>query len=397
MYTKEYTRQQPKKKHTQQNTPKESIPRDMNTIIKYENISKATLNKLTDIQYQETQLKQNGFIPQYSSVSHHVWFTNMNHNPRDIISYISKDFHDNQYTPSKIQGCIDDINNTFIQSILNLENGAISSELPMSDGKFYHILWTNFGIEDLKSHPELKNLRKLFKIDSSEIVLPEFVILNINDVMHDVVYNLSNPSSKIPDIIFNGLSATKADLLSLESQLEEMKHKKMFASMSDVMRVIAVKNIGGMYFDIDYNLFDQDKVHSEQHKYNLFDIIKNYNCVFGRDVPCTKTVCNAFISASHHDLKIMHSIWNVIQRNVQHPESVHYIKYANDIGSHIMCQTGPNAVTTGILKHMETNDNSEQNIVLNYGRLFYINTVPIEDEDFSSVGALGYDTWGTTW
>jgi hypothetical protein len=173
-----------------------------------------------------------------------------------------------------------------------------------------------------------------------------------------------------------------------------MINQKLFASVSDIIRIIAMKNIGGIYFDIDYVLFDQDLVHAEQNKYNLFDLMKNYNCIIGKDSPHDYSFCNAFIASPKAGSKLMNEAWNIIYRNVKHPDEVEYIKYSSSGWAKVLFQTGPIVLTSAFFKSLD-----EKNIALDFGCLLYCDNSnnPYTPKTSGSIGALGYDMWGGTW
>lgn len=376
---------------------------DHEKIMKLENISEAVYKHFTNDYYQDEKLQSlktlfptnmlneeyQGRIDKYVGVSHHVWVTNME-KPRDIVSYVSDVFKYNQYNPIKVEGDIDDVNNTFIGSILNLKKG----NLPLSDNDFHHILWTNYGREDLENHPELTNLRKICKIDKSSVQLPELIVLNICDVIDkDIgeVRNEANPDEKLPQPIIDGLEQMKKDLNSVLDPLNDFKSNKMFASMSDVIRLAAVKDIGGIYFDIDYNLFDQERLHTNN-QYNLFDLMKHYDSILGREEP--QRLCNAIISSAKPDSQVITSIWDTVKKNITSPEAVDYVRYPKNNFDKVICQTGPIATTVGFLKGQ-----GEYDIALDFGTLYYNNfkRPPHEVKLDGPVGPIGYDTWGGTW
>ena len=330
-----------------------------------------------------------GRIDKYTGVSHHIWVTNME-KPRDIVSYVSDVFKYNQYNPIKVPGEIDDINNAFIGSILNLKK----ANLPLSDNTFHHILWTNYSREDLEKHPELTNLRKICGIDKSLIPLPEFIVLNIHDVMDreiGEIRNEANPNEKLPQSVIDGLEQMKKDLNSVSDALNNLKSNKMFASMSDVIRVAAVKDIGGIYFDVDYNLFDQERLH-KNNQYNLFDLMKHYDSILGKE--SDRRLCNAFFSSAKPGSQVITSIWDIVKKNINTPDAVDYVRYAKNNFDKIISQTGPVTTTMGFLKGQ-----GEYDIAVDFEILYYNNfkRPPHEIKLGGSLGSIGYDTWGGTW
>ena len=331
-----------------------------------------------------------GRIKEYTALSHHIWVTDMNKVPRDIAIYGSGKFIGDKYIPTRKTVDIDD-ENSFVESILNLRNGAKQSNLPLSEDNFYNILWTNYSREDLITHPELTNLRKICNIDKSKIDLPDFIVLNINDVMDKDISEIkdqANLARLLPQSLIKGLADTKNDLLSVRIHLDEMKEKKMFASMSDIMRIAFIKDIGGLYFDIDQAIFDQEKVHIEQEKYNLFDLMKNYECILSKEGGILLTTANGFISVPQPKSSVMNEAWKMIYRNITDPETVEYVKYANNGFSKVICMGGPIAITLALMKAY-----SDKDFSIAEGRLMHM----MKDTDHPYIGLLGHTICSGTW
>ncbi len=360
-----------------------------------------TLESILPIQDIVSANNTTGKIKKYSSFLHNIWVTDPE-KPRDMISYkailksqnpnLAEDIKEIRplYNSNKYPVAVDDQYNSFIQSVKNFDQGVISSKLPLTEDKMYHVFWTNLSLEDLNSHKELTSLRKICGIDQSHTKLPEFILLNINDVMDknaSEVQNLAKLSMPLPEGITQALPQIRKDLLSVRPVLTDMIQKKMFASISDVIRIAAIKDIGGTYFDLDCILFDQDLVHSEQKKYNLFDIMKNYNCIIGKELHGYAQCANGFISNPQPNSEIMHEAWNIIYRNITRPNEVPYIKYSASGWSKIICQTGPVALTLAFIKKCQ-----EQDIMLAPGKLIHI-----ADPSIDSVGVISYDVCGGTW
>ncbi len=389
-----------------------AVSRDeMNKILDFEGLSIDLYKKFIDRNYQENKLLSlkallpltnldqefQGRINEYPAVSHHVWLTNMD-KPRDILTYVSDEFKHNKYNPNKVTGGIDDIDNTFIGSIKNLDKGAQESKLPISDDHFHHILWTNYSREDLIQHPELTNLRKICNIDEGQIELPEFIVININDVMNNEISEIRNQAKldiPLPNIVISGLSQMKYDLLSVDTALEKMFNEKKFASMSDVVRLAAVKNLGGIYFDVDYNFFDQLKLHDNK-QYHMFDLMKHYNSIIGKESNTLQStrLCNSIISAGQPNSKVITSMWDIVERNIISQDPLYYIKYPKNDFHKVICETGPIATTVGFLRAEE-----EYDIALDFGALYYNNFKrPSHELKLKGdVGPIGYDTWGGSW
>ncbi len=299
-----------------------------------------------------------GRIPEYTALTHHVWITNLTSRQDDDLKVYKKGEH-TVGTPEALKRLttIDDPENFFIQSCFNIDKGAKNSKLSLSEDGFYHIIWTNMSRDEMHNNPQLKSLRKIYNIDESSVELPNFVVLNVNDIMdQDIssIKDLAHPDRPLPRSIFKGLQNTKKDLLSVRNQLEEMRQKHLVASTSDVIRAIAMKDMGGLYFDFDQEIFDQDKVHNEQKKYNLFDLMKNYNVILGKEY--NDFCSNGFLSAAQPNASIMLENWNLIYRNITIPETIEYIKYNASGGQQVICQTGPTPITLAFIKNSSMHD-----------------------------------------
>lgn len=354
-----------------------------------------SLEKIIPLSNLDKANSTQGSIKQITAVSHHIWITNMEQ-PRDIVVYESAEMREGKYKPKISKAEIDHKDNAFIQSITNLQNGAKSAKLPID--KFHHILWTNFSREDLVAHPELNSLRKICKIDRSSVKLPEFIVLNINDLIDgvDKIHNIADPKQEIPSSIKNRLNQLRQDIISVKPQIEDMLQNKKFAGVSDVLRIAVVKDIGGMYFDLDYNLFDQDKIHLIDKKYNLFDLMTNYETIVGKETSNNNRLCNAFIYANEPNRAVLEETWSIIKRNIITPDKVDYIKYSAHEAERIILQTGPIPLTIGFIK-----GEGDKDIAIDFGGLIYYDSnkkqEPYKVKMDGKVGAMGYDSWGGSW
>ncbi len=176
----------------------------------------------------------------------------------------------------------------------------------------------------------------------------------------------------------------------------EVKNTNFYALISDLWRILAVKEFGGIYFDIDYNLYDQVKIH-ENEKLSLFDLMKVAKSVHGEEW-CVG-LCNSFITANTPNNEIMIHAYNILKRNLGGDQNVipDYVKYPQNTGHQILFTTGPTMLTVAYAKvaeKMEIANEVNPNIQAAFGKMYRgANDHSIED----NIGDFGYDSWGGSW
>ena len=143
--------------------------------------------------------------------------------------------------------------------------------------------------------------------------------------------------------------------ISLSSNIKESSSKP-----GNIIRIILLREFGGIYHDLDYYLFSPKQ---------LVRITKAFNLIAGEESENEYYyIGNAFIaSAPNHP--VMQEASNLIERNLNnsfsHPE---YIQYSYNLFSNHLFKTGPSMLTIAYYK--EQNKNGNNDILLPH--LFYI-------------------------
>ena len=188
-----------------------------------------------------------------------------------------------------------------------------------------------------------------------------------------------------------------------------LKKATFYGMTSDIWRLIAIKEFGGIYFDIDYALFDQLKINKSGKK-SLFDLMQLTESIWGEE--WCAGLCNAIIAADSPDNAVLLKTYELLKRNLgtdlnKIPE---YIKYADNVLP-IFFLTGPimvsvayakiadqieNQVASSKLAHKDSGIAYNTNLQLQYGKLYSCDAKPREIDN-DDIGIIGYDQWGGTW
>jgi hypothetical protein len=130
---------------------------------------------------------------------------------------------------------------------------------------------------------------------------------------------------------------------SLNKLLEEAKaDSNKFVQASDVARVLTQQAYGGVYHDLDYEVFDAA---------GLIKYMKLASFVGGKEVERHDSFMgNAFIaSTAHHP--VINELATTIKRNLNLEKGVpDYIKYPLNKFDSVLCSTGPAALTLAYFK-----------------------------------------------
>lgn len=170
---------------------------------------------------------------------------------------------------------------------------------------------------------------------------------------------------------------------------EDFKNKK-FGKASDILRIIVLEKLGGVYRDVDY------RIHQ-----SLRPLLDNYNFVAARE-PMSSFICNAFIAASPHHPVITEYL-SLMKRNY---DPLRVKKYISNIPS-IDCFgtiliTGPGAFTVAVAKAIDS-DKKNTNIIFSHGTLYptpvnaYPQIVVVKPDEPVPPEAFGVHYWKSTW
>jgi mannosyltransferase OCH1-like enzyme len=156
--------------------------------------------------------------------------------------------------------------------------------------------------------------------------------------------------TKIPNVIVKDISEFKKDKLypHLLSNIEKgQKHNMYFVQSSDILRIILLYKYGGIYHDLDYEIYNADI---------LMQYIESFDFIAGiatATYPDFFYTSNAFIAAKPKHPVIAESA-KIIQRNLDRIEPLpNYIKHPCSIFHGLINSGGPTVITIAIYKKLD--------------------------------------------
>ena len=127
--------------------------------------------------------------------------------------------------------------------------------------------------------------------------------------------------SQRENLTIKNISELSNELLfaNLQDYIEKAKtEKRFYASASDITRLLAIKNYGGIYLDLDYQLYDTP---------TLIKFIRAYDFLGGAiEKQTSPHASNPFIAAKKGH-KIIDTAIALVYRNLNDEEKPEYIKY----------------------------------------------------------------------
>ncbi len=117
----------------------------------------------------------------------------------------------------------------------------------------------------------------------------------------------------------------------------------LFVKASDILRYITLNQYGGIYLDLDYQIYNPE---------NLLKLLSKANFLVGKDEPNNKSVGNSFIAATPNH-PITNELINLAKRNLnkdRFPNIPEYQKYPCRKVDALLFQTGPAAITIAFYK-----------------------------------------------
>ena len=185
---------------------------------------------------------------------------------------------------------------------------------------------------------------------SANIALKSISTLNnfSNQWIH---YIWTNNINFIPEAITNITQIKLIDEFSGHNLWEEFtatlkqaeEDFSLFVKASDILRYIILNQYGGIYLDLDYQIYNAE---------NLLKLLSKANFLVGKDEPNNKSVGNSFIAATPNH-PITNELINLVKRNLNQdrfPNIPEYQKYPCRKVDALLFQTGPTAVTTAFYR-----------------------------------------------
>ena len=196
-----------------------------------------------------------------------------------------------------------------------------------------------------------------------------FTKLNLHNNWQHFIWT-NNPKS-IPNEILSipGVEIKKIEELKNHFLFNKLKNitlkgdekRPYFAEAADLLRLMAVQTFGGIYNDMDYEIYNPEA---------LISLMKNFDFIGGREMDTIKSFYgNAFISAKANHL-ILEEALKLNYRNYLKKDTPEYIKYPCKESIRIY-YNGPPIITLSYF--FKNNINGNKDIILPSWMIFNAN------------------------
>jgi|GEM_PF-2372430 len=132
--------------------------------------------------------------------------------------------------------------------------------------------------------------------------------------------------------------------LSLKDILEDDSNKTRFVEASDLTRIMALYKFGGIYHDLDYEIYRPEK---------LLELIKSFDFVGAKELPNEITAIGNAFMASIPNHPIITEAQKLLKRNInidEFSEVPEYIKYTCSKWHETWYKTSPPVITMAVYK-----------------------------------------------
>lgn len=201
----------------------------------------------------------------------------------------------------------------------------------------------------------------------------------------DFFKNLT-PNFKIRNI-------SEFDLGKLKDNYLHFMDKKQYTQGSDIIRYNVLKNFGGLYMDLDYQLYK-----------SIDFILDKYDFIAGIDDEKEMFIGAGLIGAKKNHPIVLETI-NVIDRNLNNKaKAPKYVLFPKNEFSRIIVSVGPRVLVPGVYKKLNTDGNKDyiashgvfydHPIIKNRKKIYSMcNSRP----DFDTLGKIGHDPASASW
>lgn len=148
----------------------------------------------------------------------------------------------------------------------------------------------------------------------------------------------------------------------LEILAKGQKKKPYLAEAADLFRLMAVQRLGGIYMDMDYEIYDSA---------SLFDLMKKFDFLVGREKPSQRSLYgNAFIASKANHPILNDALTKTLRNRNINDDSLNYIKYPCS-GYDELYFNGPPLITVSYFS--KNNIDSNMDVVLPSWMIFNLN------------------------
>lgn len=284
----------------------------------------------------------------------------------DASGYITKTFH--QYSRE-----------LFEQESLKSPSERFESWIQDTLSKLSTVYNKDFSDSEYQI-PAISNVIYLSHSSASKLgSFEERKIIATTNKLHEADPNFShnfwtnNPNivpdsiKSLPNLKIRDVSELKEHKLwkNYEEIMELSKIKPGYlAKASDILRLIEQDEIGGIYHDADYEIFDPSII---------IKCMKEYTYLNAKEFEWDDSfIGNAFM-ASRPGSKIISSKIDIVHRNLNSDDTPEYIQNPSSAAIGILFDTGPVAITIAIEKFLQSNEEAEPYIILPSQSLYNYN------------------------
>lgn len=212
----------------------------------------------------------------------------------------------------------------------------------------HHIYFTSTEnpreIDDLSLNKTVISTRRLNEVDSN---WKHYIWTNNPNIIPDSLRTLGNVEVRLADEFKNH---------KLYEQLETITQSGWFAQASDLYRYMVLDKFGGVYFDLDYEIYRAEK---------LLPLVRAFNFLGGKELPQELTaVGNSFI-ASSPEHPIIRTALDLLERNSNYeidPAKPEYVQYPCTKWHRTWLESGPMMLTIAVFK--ATNKNNTIDVIM---------------------------------
>jgi len=198
-------------------------------------------------------------------------------------------------------------------------------------------------------------LRTLNRLNQANENWKHYVWTNNPNIIQDDVKNIANVAIRLISEFKDDSLHTKVNLILDQAKLD----KAMFSKASDLLRYKILKEVGGLYRDLDYEVYDAVK---------LLTLMKKFNFLGGKEYPIEPTfIGSAFVGAvAEHP--IINEALRLIGRNFNNDDVPDYIKYPCTKEFKLLYETGPSVIT--MAAHKMANVGGDTDLIMPGYHLF---------------------------
>lgn len=198
-------------------------------------------------------------------------------------------------------------------------------------------------------------IKTLNRLNQANENWKHYVWTNDPSVIQDEIKVISNVEIHFISELKDEDLHTKVNLILDQAKFD----KAMYPKASDLLRLKILKDIGGLYRDLDYEVYKADK---------LITLMQKFNFLGGKEYTIEPTfIGSAFIGAvAGHP--IINEALRLIERNYNNVDVPDYIKYPCTKEFKLLYETGPAVIT--MAAHKMANLGGESDLIMPGYHLF---------------------------